>query len=54
MTAEASYEYHFDPGDHAGALGCLAQYGFCVVRRVIGPELVKQLKDSIDEHLDPG
>ncbi len=53
MAAEATYRYHFEPGDHTGALACLAKYGFCVVRGVIGPAMVEQLKASIDEHLDP-
>jgi hypothetical protein len=50
---ELAYNYHFDPGDHTGALACLSEYGFCVIRGVIGPAMVEQLKDSIDEHLDP-
>ena len=53
MTTAPSYRVHFEPDDHTGALACLSQYGYCVVRGMIGPALVEELKDSIDEHLDP-
>ena len=53
MANNPSYSYHFEPHDHAGALACLERHGFCVLRGMIGPALVQDLKDSIDRHLDP-
>ena len=49
----AGYRYHFEAGDRTAAIECLSQYGFCVMRGMIGPGLVAELKDSIDRHLDP-
>ena len=53
MANNPSYRYHFEPHDHAGAFACLDRHGFCVLRGMIGPALVQELKDSIDRHLDP-
>ena len=53
MVTQLPYTYHFEPGDHARALAFLSENGFCVIRSLIGQEMIDQLKDSIDEHLDP-
>ena len=47
------YNYHFDRDDIESALSCLDEYGFCVIRKLIEPDTVEALKDSIDRHLDP-
>ena len=54
MSAVPPFTYHFEPDDPTGALSCLSEYGFCVICGLIGKGLVRELKDSIDEHLDPG
>ncbi len=54
MSAVLPFTYHFEPDDPTGALSCLSEYGFCVICGLIGKGLVRELKDSIDEHLDPG
>ena len=53
MSTVPSYRYHFEPGDHSEALACLERHGFCVMRGMIGAQLVAELKESIDRHLDP-
>jgi ectoine hydroxylase-related dioxygenase (phytanoyl-CoA dioxygenase family) len=43
----------FAKTDHRGILQALDTYGYCVVRQVISPSLVQELKDEIDHFSDP-
>jgi len=48
-----TYNVYFEKDDIDGALTCLNTHGYCVVRKMITQELVAELKDSINENLDP-
>jgi len=48
-----SYTIYFEPDNLAGALACMDEHGYCVIRGIIDQELVRVLKASIDEVLDP-
>ncbi len=50
---QPDYNVYFERADITGALACLDEYGYCVIRRMIDGDLVKELKQSIDENLDP-
>ena len=49
-----NYNIYFDVNNFKGAIKCINEYGYCVIRKMIGEELVKELKCSIDEFIDPG
>ena len=53
MPSTRAARYHFEPSEHSEALSCLERRGFCVMSGMIGAQLVDELKDSIDRHLDP-
>ena len=53
MQQSPGDSYHFKPSNHSEAIACLESRGFCVIRGMIGANLVDELKASIDRHLDP-
>ncbi len=50
---QPDYNVYFETTDLNNAMACLDEYGYCVIRRVIGPDLVEALKNDIDAALDP-
>ena len=50
---QPSDNVYFERDDIAGALACMDRYGYCVIRKMIGLDLVQVLRDGIDEALDP-
>ena len=50
---QPSYNIYFERDDLDGAITCLEEFGYCVIRKMMGQDLVDELKDSIDENLDP-
>lgn len=53
MSIPPAYNIYFESDDIDNALSCLTEYGYCVIRKMIDQEMVEELKDSIDECLDP-
>lgn len=47
------YNIYYEKNDIDGALECLNEYGYCVIRKMIDQDMVEELKTSIDENLDP-
>jgi ectoine hydroxylase-related dioxygenase (phytanoyl-CoA dioxygenase family) len=43
----------FNHDDLDRALACMDRLGYCVIRKMIEPDTVEDLKKSVDEHLDP-
>ena len=50
---QPGYNVYYERGDIDGALACMDAYGYCVIRKMIDPDLVQVLKAAIDEALDP-
>ncbi len=50
---QPNYNVYFDRDDIDGALSCLDEYGYCVIREMIDLDFVGELKASVDELLDP-
>ena len=50
---QPGYNVYFDRNDMDGALACMDEYGYCVIRKVIDQDMVQALKDDIDAALDP-
>ena len=48
-----AYNVYFDRDDIDGALACLDEYGYCVIKEMIDQDMVEALKASIDKVLDP-
>ena len=38
-----NYNIYFDVNNFKGAIKCINEYGYCVIRKMIGEELVKEL-----------
>ncbi len=47
------YNIYFDRDNIPDALACMDDYGYCVLRKMIDEKMVVELKESIDEILDP-
>ncbi len=50
---QPNYNIYFDRDNIKDALVCMNEYGYCVIRKMIGLKLVEELKYSIDEIMDP-
>ena len=50
---QPDYNVYFERDQIGGALRCLDEYGYCVIRRMIDADWVEELKGEIDEALDP-
>lgn len=53
MSITPSYTYAFPTTAIDEALSCLEENGFCVIEKMIDPPWVEELKNCIDENLDP-
>jgi hypothetical protein len=53
MSAQPNYNIYFDREDIEGALACLDDHGYCVIRKMIDQKMVDDLKASINACLDP-
>jgi len=50
---ELDYRYRFRPEEHGEIESCLEAHGFAVVERMIAPELVERLRQSVRRVIDP-
>jgi len=48
-----SYRFEFEPHELDAIHSCNAEHGFAIVKRVIGPEIISDLKESIRQTLNP-
>jgi ectoine hydroxylase-related dioxygenase (phytanoyl-CoA dioxygenase family) len=53
MTAAITYRYEFAVGEDTAAAACLAEHGFAIVKGMLTPELLRDLRADVTRVLPP-